>query len=251
MAYVLDLAVILVFGLMVFIGYKRGVIKSLTRLIGLVAAVVVAISFSGPAANAIYEKYVGPAVEEAVEERIDETAHTGETALRDGVESVLEALPAPLLNLMKNNNVGTVDEVMSKVDADGDQSRFNAGELAETLTAQIVQPVAVTVLRLIAFLVILLVAVLLALVLSGLIGKLVEKIPFVSGLNNSLGALFGALEGVALVLVLVAVVQLVASMEAVDWLTQEHIDHTILTGSISQVNPVSRFFQSVLLTFAE
>jgi len=251
MAYVLDLAVILIFGLMVFIGYKRGVIRSLTRLIGLVAAVVLAISFSGPAANAVYEKYVGPAVETVVEERIDETSHTGETALRNGVESVLEALPTPLLNLLKNNNVGTVEEVMSKVDADGDQSVFNAGELAETLTAQIVQPVAVTVLRLIAFLVILLVAVLLALVLSGLIGKLVEKIPFVNGLNNSLGALFGALEGVALVLVLVAVVQLAASMEAVEWLTQEHIDHTILTGPISQFNPVSRFFQSVLLTFAE
>ncbi|MBP3389501.1 MAG: CvpA family protein, partial [Clostridia bacterium] len=153
MAYVLDLLVILVFGLMVFIGYKRGVVKSLARLIGLIAAVVVAITFSGPVANAVYDGAVGPAIEEAVAAKIDEGEDATSIELRSGVESVLEALPTPLLNLMKNNHIGTVDEIMAKVeDSEGLDKLFNAGELAETLTEKVVRPVAVTILRLLAFL---------------------------------------------------------------------------------------------------
>ena len=251
MAYVLDLAVILVFVLSVVIGYRRGVVRSLSRLIGLVLAVVVAFSLSGVVANTVYDRFVEPMVQSTIEKQIDETASTGEAASRNGVATVLEELPAPLLNLLKNNDVGTVDQVMDKLIVDDSQELFNGGELAEALTEQIVRPVGVSVLRLLAFPLILVLAWLLVLLLSGLIDKLVGKIPFVNGLNNGLGALFGALQGAVLALIVVAIVQMVASMEAVPWLTQAHIDHTILTGPLSEINPVGHFFQSVLLTFAE
>ena len=248
MAYLLDLAVILVFGLCLAIGYKRGVVKSLSKLLGIVAAVVLAFLFSAPLASAVFDQWVGPQLETVITEQIETSRTNGEEAVRSGVESVLEALPAPVVNIMKNNGLGTVDEIINRVDLSGaDQLAENADAIAEKLTAQVARPVVLMLLRLPAFLLILLLGLLAALLLSGLLDALVSHIPFVKGVNRSLGALFGALEGIAFVLVLVGVLQVVAELGTESSvLNQAVLDQTLLTGPLAQINPVGHFFQSVL-----
>ena len=56
MAYLLDLAVILFFVLSIVIGCKRGVVKALSRLAGIVAAVVLAFLFCGPLASLTFDR---------------------------------------------------------------------------------------------------------------------------------------------------------------------------------------------------
>ena len=248
MAYLLDLAVILFFVLSIVIGCKRGVVKALSRLAGIVAAVVLAFLFCGPLASLAFDRWVGPSLQTTVAEKIEDSRETGENAIRTGVESALEALPAPVLNLMKNNGIGTVDEIIDRVDLSGaDQLAQNADGIAEQLTAQVARPVIVTVLRVPAFLLILLLGIIAALLLSGLLDALVSRIPFVKGVNRSLGAVFGALEGVLLVLVFVGVVQIVAELGAdTSPLNQTVLDKTLLTGPIAQINPIGSYFRSVL-----
>ena len=98
-----------------------------------------------------------------------------------------------------------------------------------------------------AALLILLLGIIAALLLSGLLDALVSRIPFVKEVNRSLGAVFGALEGVLLVLVFVGVVQIVAELGAdTSPLNQTVLDKTLLTGPIAQINPIGSFFRSVL-----
>ena len=47
MAYILDIAVILIFVLAIFIGYRRGFVKSIIRLVGCLLALVIAGTLSG------------------------------------------------------------------------------------------------------------------------------------------------------------------------------------------------------------
>lgn len=248
MAYLLDLAVILVFVLCIAVGCKRGVVKALSRLLGIAAAVVLAFLFCGPLASLTFDQWVGPQLESTISTKIGESRDDGENAVRSGVESVLEALPAPVVNLMKNNGIGTVDEIIDRVDLSGaDQLVQNADDIAGRLTTQVARPVVVTILRVPAFLLILLLGIIAAMLLSGLLDALVSHIPFVKGVNRSLGALFGALEGVALVLVLVGVLQMAAELGGeTSALNQAVLDQTLLTGPLSQINPVGKFFQSVL-----
>ena len=73
MAYLLDLAVILFFVLSIVIGCKRGVVKALSRLAGIVAAVVLAFLFCGPLASLTFDRWIGPSLQTTVAEKIEDS----------------------------------------------------------------------------------------------------------------------------------------------------------------------------------
>ena len=62
MAYVLDALLIVLFALCVYLGWRRGLIKTASGLIALAAAVAVSVLLSGPVAELVYDKAVEPAV---------------------------------------------------------------------------------------------------------------------------------------------------------------------------------------------
>ena len=75
MAYVLDIAVVIVFGLMVYFGHRDGFIKTLAGTIAFVVALVLSSVLAGPVSEIAYDKLVEPPVVTAamVEETTEET----------------------------------------------------------------------------------------------------------------------------------------------------------------------------------
>lgn len=66
MAYILDIAVILIFALAIFIGYRRGFVKSIIRLVGCLLALVIAGTLSGTIAGGIYDGFLAGKVKEQI-----------------------------------------------------------------------------------------------------------------------------------------------------------------------------------------
>lgn len=66
MAYILDIAVILIFVLAIFIGYRRGFVKSIIRLVGCLLALVIAGTLSGTIAGGIYDGFLAGKVKEQI-----------------------------------------------------------------------------------------------------------------------------------------------------------------------------------------
>ena len=94
MAYVLDIAVILILGLAIFFGAKKGFIESTIGLISMVLAVVAACLLNGPLANFAYTSFVQPNVETAIETRISEAVEaTGVTEPSAYLAAAEEELP--------------------------------------------------------------------------------------------------------------------------------------------------------------
>ena len=97
MAYILDGAAILLVLLAVFIGYRRGFVRSLIQLVGLVAAVIVAAALSTGIASLIFDQFIGEGLTQTVASKI-QTADTAAAA--QSVQQALEELPGPIYNAL-------------------------------------------------------------------------------------------------------------------------------------------------------
>ena len=89
MAYVLDALLIVLFALCVYLGWRRGLIKTASGLIALAAAVAVSVLLSGPVAELVYDKAVEPAVVSALEEQIQDNT----VPVAQQVDNALEQMP--------------------------------------------------------------------------------------------------------------------------------------------------------------
>ncbi|MBQ7302711.1 MAG: CvpA family protein [Clostridia bacterium] len=238
MSYILDLGVILVLVLMMFIGYKRGMFKALSRLLGIGLVLLLAVTLSGPLAEWAFDSFVAEDVTESV--AADLSDDDSEEDVRSGISSVLEELPGPMVNMMVSNGVGTVDQIADKLEDEKEATTLTA---AEVMTEKIIRPIGVTLLRALFFLIMMTIGFILVMIVLKLLNSVITHLPIISGLNKWLGLVFGALEGVVLVLVLVALVQTsVAAGDSSAMITQADLEHTILTGAIAQINPLYGLF---------
>lgn len=86
MAYILDIAVILIFALAIFIGYKRGFMKTILRLVGVVLALVIASSVSKPAAGWIYDQFLASSIQEQI---VAHVPSTDTATLESGLQAAM------------------------------------------------------------------------------------------------------------------------------------------------------------------
>lgn len=238
MAYVLDLGIILVFALMTFIGYKRGMFKAMSRFLGIGLVLLLAITLSEPLAEWAFDSFAADSVAESVADDLQED--DSEEDRRAGITSVLEELPSSVVNMMMNNDIGTVDQIADKLEEEKAESTMTA---AEVMTEKIIRPIAVTLFRALFFLIIMVLGFILVSVVLKLLNSVITRLPIIGGLNKWLGLAFGALEGIVVVLALVALVQTtVAAGDSDAWVTAKDLERTILTGTIAQINPLYGLF---------
>lgn len=197
MPYILfDVAIIVVLALFAWRGASRGLVLSLFGLL----AVVVAFAGANFAANLLAPK-VGAAIEPklaaVIEQKLEEqvAAATGSAeapALPDGEDYPLQ----DVLGVLKE--MGLYEDLISTVDKAVQNGMMDvAASAAAAVAAAIAQSIAYMVLFLIAFILILVAWTLLSHALD-----LVTRLPGLSFLNKSGGALLGLVKGCILLFVL-------------------------------------------------
>lgn len=226
-AYILDGIIILIVALSIFIGYKRGFIRSILQLVGMLAAVVVAFSFSGTIAEWVYDDFLS----EPTQESIVDLLHRDETPETDEIEEVLSVIPFFLRNTLNVDQIAQDAMVVIT-----EKVNETAETTAKMVSENVVRPVAVTVMRILIFIVLTVVLLLVVKLLLQII-KPITKLPLLRQADGALGAVIGAVKGLLFVLLAVAVMQLLASSGAL--ITQADMDNTVITKWIAETSFVA------------
>lgn len=238
MAYILDLAVILLFILAIFIGYRRGFIKAAIRLVGCVLAIVIAGVLSPLIAGGIFDTFVSPPMEKMFASQIKSTDL--DTVMNE-LEAGLDQIPATITNALEAYGLGTPQEILTSA-----KNEVN-GNIASLpgMIVKMIRPVAVSLLSALCFFILFIVLLIIVAILASLINK-AFRLPVIKQVNGVLGAVLGAVQGVVLVLVAVTVVQLMANSSAPDaFISRQDVEQSILVSRLADINPITNALDKV------
>ena len=227
MAYLLDILLVALFALCVWLGWRRGFIKTVSGLIALVVAVLVASVLSGPIANAVYSTAVEPVVLTTLEEQFTTEALPAATE----IDTALEKLPAFVTGLLKAGEMDSGAAILEKVNA------VAAGEtVARAITDRVITPIVLPLLQMLCSVILFIVAYLLAAIVLRLL-DVVAKLPLLKQLNNLLGVVAGALTGAVWVVFVSRILFTLAWLGWLAWLTPTVLEQTWLTAFANSLIP--------------
>lgn len=235
MAYLLDGIVLGIFALMVFLGIKRGFIKTISGVLSFVLALILSSLLAAPAASLAYNVIIEPKVLSSFGEDVE----AGEVTAAD-VNEALGEMPAFVTDQLSNQGITNGEQVLDKVD-EGSTS------IAQSISDQVVAPTAKAVLEPICSLI-------LFIVLRFVLGwalkalNLLAKIPGIKQVNKVLGVIAGVVQGLLWVFFAVFVMDVLASTGLFSSLTAETIESTILIEWLTAINPMGSAFQSFLIS---
>lgn len=197
MAYVLDIAVILIMVLCIWHGWRRGLIRTAVMLVGFAAAAFLAGQIATPAAAWLYTTVVSPHVEQTVVEyvqSVDGPVITLGPEILFGENSALGAYFADLgWNTTVNLSLSDLSEEVVR-------------EAVRPLIAQVLEPILLYLLKAVAAFA----AFLLLLAAVFLLARLMEKVfelPVLKQVNTVGGITLGVLQGVFWVFLFLGVLQ--------------------------------------------
>ena len=228
MAYAFDGAILALFALLVWLGHRRGFIKTVSGVVAFVAALVLSSMLSGPVAGFVYNTFVEPPVLDTL------TAQIGEGSPAAGqLDAALEQMPAFITNRMEANGLHSGAAILERIGG------AQEGEtVAESITRQVVEPVAVPLLKSVCMLLLFLILLIVITILLKAV-DLVAKLPLLKQLNKALGVVAGILQGLLWVFFAVMVLQLIAQMGWISAVTPALLEDTILIRAINSFNPMT------------
>ena len=222
MAYVLDGLLIVLFALCVYLGWRRGLIKTASGLIALAAAVAVSVLLSGPVAELVYDKAVEPAVVSALEEQIQDNT----VPVAQQVDNALEQMPGFITALLAGRGLDSGEAIL-----DGLRVEEMGASVAEGIAQQVVAPLVCPLLEglcaILLFILVYMAALLLLRVLD-----LVARIPFIKQLNRGLGLVVGVCSGALWVIFAVGVITTLTYLCWIPALTPEVLEGTLLISRL-------------------
>ena len=219
MPYLLDLLAVALFGLMVFIGYKRGFFKTVMRLVSLAVALVAAALLSQPAAQLVYNLLLKNRISEYVTDAFTKTSQTVSTS----VDSLLSGLPGILQHALSADGLGTASDVLTRA---GISAETAPAAASDAVLGNVVEPLTVTLLSGACFIVIFILC-LIAMLLITHAANLATKLLVIKQVNGFLGVLVGIAEGLVLVWVLAQGLSwLAATVTPSEWFSPAVIDRT-------------------------
>lgn len=201
MSYLLDLIIVLIIAITVFLSAKKGFVRTLIEVVGLIAAIIVAFTFSTPVADSVYDKFVEPKIISTVEESFNNTANTA----TDTVDAVWTKLPkfmtnSSFLNISKEN-------VYEQIKTD---TSATAATMADTVSNSFVKPVVTKFVSLLFSVISVVVLIFVTKFLAKYINKLFN-FSIVGKINKTLGGIIGLFKGVAVAIIFCLVISLIMS----------------------------------------
>lgn len=217
--YLLDAAAVILFGLMVWIGYKRGFFRAVMRLVSLAVALVAAAVLSHPAAQLLYDLLLRSRLSEFVTDAFTKTSQT----VSASVDSLLAGLPGILQHALSADGLGTASDVLTRA---GVSASTAPAAASDAVLGNVVEPLTVTLLSGACFIVIFILCLIAMLLITRAV-DLATKLPVLKQINGFLGLLVGIAEGVILVWVLAQVLSLLSVTGTTgSWITPDMIDRT-------------------------
>jgi len=207
-------AVLIVFAAL---GWKRGLIRTLTELAAVVLALVLSAQIDNSAAPEIVDRYLRPATHAAIEERAGEISKEAGESTRENLYKVLEAIPN---GYVRDKTVEIVDNALTDGGVYAAEPLAKLGiEAADHVLDTLVRDLVRSILCAALFVVLNLAFRLIAKAL-----RLVELLPGIRQLNEFGGALVGLGKGLILVCLAVWVLSRIGTI------TPEAAENSVALG---------------------
>lgn len=227
---ILDGIVVAIAVIFVIIGCVNGFIKTVVRLVGVIASALVAALGAHPLAQWLYETVFYTHVEQFVTEQVQNGAASAAQSLSEQIESVTASFPQGFQSLFEMLGLHAMIR---------DGAAQSAQALVPTVMEQLVTPLCMTVLGALVFLVIFVVLFILIHLLGIWMDKVFSSIPTTKKANRLLGGVLGFAESIPVVFALCFAVQLYMTLAgAHSVLSVEDIRQTYILEWLMQVNPI-------------
>lgn len=236
MAYLIDGIAILLFALMVYFGYKRGFIRTVSGVVSFVLALVLSTMLAAPVADYVYTNSIQPTVTQKLEDNLGKESPTVER-----VDEALEDMPAFISDQLALSGI-TDGETLLNYLGKVPEGQSAVTQIETTIVYPVVYPLLEAILSLVLFI---LLQIAISLVLRLL--NLLAKLPIIKKINKWAGVIAGAVQGVLWLLFAISVLELLIASGLVEALTPDLIDSTLLVSWLSGINPFGSLLEDLLL----
>lgn len=185
MGIYIDIALLAIMLIFLIVSAKRGFLITLLEVLVFAIAVISAANLCKPAANSIYDTFIGPNITEKVSASLSENSDIMSSAGK--ASAVVDNLPKIIKDYILRTDPDE-NNITSEI-LNGD---FSGTDAAEKLSSDIAKPIAV-----LSPVIFLLLSIVLSLLLS-VVAKWLNKIcklPLIGTANTVLGGVFGILKG--------------------------------------------------------
>ena len=201
MNWILDGLTVAVIVLFTASAYKKGFLNTVVRFVGSLIALIFSVLVSAPAAQFIFDNYIAESVVSVVRKHMGNVQDVDIAAFADGMSELISDLPELFANIMENGLGVHAEEWYSLVSAEA------VSGMTDAVIENIISPLAVGLIRVLVFCVIFaLLKFLVNAVAALLIG--VNKLPLIGSLNEVLGGVIGAAQGMLYMFIIAAIVWL-------------------------------------------
>lgn len=227
---ILDLAIVLVFGVFLFAGFRNGVINAFLSFASSIFAGFLSVYFAGTFSSWVYLKIIGPVIRKRAEDMIISNSFTS--------ENFLAGLPRFVTEYLKANKITSsyLDHIINN----------NAYAIVPDKISEILAPVVIEALKSVFVALLFVVFV----VLSKFIVRVILgffKSSLIRKTNTFLGGIFGLLKAYVFITVLLCCLRSLVyiSPETPSFLSGDSVSNTVIFKKMYNNNPVYEFFKFV------
>ena len=230
MSVALDIIPLIIVVILLFLGYHRGLLRSVLGLCGSVIAALSAYLVSIPVAEWIFQTFLRSGAYNTVTNILSTLSQ--EQPANTLLHQVIAALPNNLSAFIPTQMVESIQMQWTNTIPTTEQ-------IATTITDELIAPIATTTIQLITFLIVFVIFCIVVRVLMRVL-KLVDRIPLIGNLNASLGLLAGGVEAILFLLLFTGLVALMIQLSANEWplLNNQIVEKTIFFRFLYQMNPL-------------
>ena len=189
MQLVIDILLIVIFGLLVFRGWWRGFMKSILSLGRLILSLVITIAFGASFAAWIDAKFVNPPVFEAVFKKFSDVAAEVTASAEGGIDAFVEKIPEAFRGYLDLESVDPTAEINALVE-----------EWSHTVADGISRVISL----ILGYILLFVISFVVLTVVIFIVGKL-AKLPAIKTVDKLLGLVVGIFSG-AIAVIIIAVI---------------------------------------------
>ena len=201
-AIILDILFVLVAALFIYVGVKKGFIKSLIQSAKLLLTIVATYFLGSPVAAFIKEKFVFQKVYDFWYEKID-SVYQSASATTEELRATVESAPDILLAPEKKA------EILASL------SEESGAAMVESVSNSIATPFADVISNVIGYALTFVLAFVILTVAAWFLTKIAERIPFIGTANRILGGVFGAVLGIIILMIAAVIIGFIDAKGAV------------------------------------
>ncbi len=184
MALIIDIIIIAIIALFVFWGYYRGLIKVAFKILTFFAAIIITLLLYKPVSNVIIDK----------------------TQIDENIENaIVEKFSSDKDEQLKEEDMQNMSEVLVKYITD------YTSEVQDATVGMVAKEISIVSINIIVALGLFILTKLILIVFKAL-SKVLEDLPIIKQFNKTGGVIYGLLQGLLVVFVILAIISLCASM---------------------------------------